>query len=260
MKKALTIVAAAAMVWGLLGVGVSAQGDDGEAPSTTEGDATAADRCFGVHQFGQQPVDVAKSVDGSEVLAQVQWQYHDSIGCYLVLDDRSLWVLRASSQPLPLDIPATDQVYGDWQFSADDGDGIVSAFVNTPGGNYLGALDVICDSSFSELSANLRFTRNVVSGPEPTVVYRIRPAGLQGGTDWTRGVGRWANYYRVYPSDPVALAQQIAASGAEGATFSVSVDGVQFAGSTPPRTLRGTYSLDGAQTAVRHVLNACGHR
>ncbi|WP_419845608.1 hypothetical protein [Candidatus Poriferisocius sp.] len=37
---------------------------------------------------------MAKSADGSEVLAQVRWGYHDSIGCYLVLDDEAVWELR----------------------------------------------------------------------------------------------------------------------------------------------------------------------
>ena len=46
------------------------------------------------------PVDVAKSADGLEVLAQVRWGYHDSIGCYLVLDDNAVEVLRAGS-PAP---------------------------------------------------------------------------------------------------------------------------------------------------------------
>ena len=58
------------------------------------GDAVA-DRCFASHRFGQQPVDVAKTADGSEVLAQVRWGYHDSFGCYLVLNDAATSVLRA---------------------------------------------------------------------------------------------------------------------------------------------------------------------
>ncbi len=52
-------------------------------------------QCFGHHQFGRRPVDVAKSADRQTVLARLSWGYHDSIGCYLVLDDAALAALRA---------------------------------------------------------------------------------------------------------------------------------------------------------------------
>ena len=60
------------------------------------GDAEAAQRCFGHHKFGAQPVDVAKSADRQTVLAQASWGYHDSIGCYLALDPAATAALRAA--------------------------------------------------------------------------------------------------------------------------------------------------------------------
>ncbi|WP_419846107.1 DUF2510 domain-containing protein [Candidatus Poriferisocius sp.] len=67
--------------------------------------ATAvAVRCFGHHGFGEYPVDVAKAADGETVLAQTSWNWHDTIGCYLTLDDDALAVLRAA--PVPQDLPA----------------------------------------------------------------------------------------------------------------------------------------------------------
>ncbi|WP_419845607.1 hypothetical protein [Candidatus Poriferisocius sp.] len=93
MPSVLKIAASVAVAVGLAVVGL------GVSSSVVLADA-AAERCFGVHRFGQQPVDVAKSADGSEVLAQVRWGYHDSIGCYLVLDDEAVGVLRASGRTL----------------------------------------------------------------------------------------------------------------------------------------------------------------
>ena len=63
-----------------------------------------AQRCFEHHKFGAQPVDVAKTADGQAVLAQTTWNWHDSIGCYLTLDDEALSVLRAA--PAPQDLPS----------------------------------------------------------------------------------------------------------------------------------------------------------
>ena len=89
-------------VWTLLlglaaipGSQVSAQG---------QAQQTAAQRCFERHQFGVQPVDVAKTADGQTVLAQTSWNWHDTIGCYLTLDDDALAALRAA--PPPQDLPA----------------------------------------------------------------------------------------------------------------------------------------------------------
>ena len=61
------------------------------------GDPDAARRCSEVHEFGAQPVDVAKTADGQTVLAQLRWGFHDSIGCFLVLDTAATAALRAAS-------------------------------------------------------------------------------------------------------------------------------------------------------------------
>ncbi len=102
----LKIAVAVAVAVGLAVVGL------GVSSSVVLADA-AADRCFGVHRFGQQPVDVAKSADGSEVLAQVRWGYHDSFGCYLVLDDKAVGVLRASGRPVSSGATAGDGAAAD---------------------------------------------------------------------------------------------------------------------------------------------------
>ena len=69
-------------------------------------EAPPAERCFAVHKFGAQPVDVAKTAGGDTVLAQLSWGFHESIGCYLTLDEAALAVLRAA--PAPLGFPAGD--------------------------------------------------------------------------------------------------------------------------------------------------------
>ena len=70
--------------------------DDGTDDDTDDG---AAARCFAHHKFGAEPVDVAKSADKQTVLAQLSWGYHDSIGCYLTLDEAALSALRAAAAP-----------------------------------------------------------------------------------------------------------------------------------------------------------------
>ncbi len=80
--------------------------DDDTAGETEPEDEDAAERCFAVHKFGAQPVDVAKSADRQTVLAQLSWGFHDSIGCYLTLDESALAVLQAA--PAPLGFPAAD--------------------------------------------------------------------------------------------------------------------------------------------------------
>ena len=61
------------------------------------GETEASVRCFGHHQFGRRPVDVAKSVDHQTVLARLSWGYHVAIGCYLTLDERALSILRGAT-------------------------------------------------------------------------------------------------------------------------------------------------------------------
>ncbi|WP_420433034.1 hypothetical protein [Candidatus Poriferisocius sp.] len=77
-------------------------------PAVSQGGAepSAAQRCFEHHKFGAQPVDAAKAADGQTVLAQVNWGYHDSIGCYLTLDDTALATLRAA--PAPKNLPTAE--------------------------------------------------------------------------------------------------------------------------------------------------------
>ncbi len=71
-------------------------------------DQSAAEYCSEIHLFGAQPVDVAKTADGQTVLAQVSWGYHDSIGCYLALDDDAVAALRAAGPPASLPQGQTD--------------------------------------------------------------------------------------------------------------------------------------------------------
>ena len=80
--------------------------EDGDDDETVSEEDDAAARCFAVHQFGAQPVDVAKSADRQTVLAQLSWGFHESIGCYLTLDEAALQTLRAA--PAPLGFPAGD--------------------------------------------------------------------------------------------------------------------------------------------------------
>ncbi len=62
----------------------------------------ASRQCFEYHKFGEYPVDVAKTADRETVIARLSWGYHDSIGCYLVLDDAALTALQsAASVPPP---------------------------------------------------------------------------------------------------------------------------------------------------------------
>ena len=90
--------------WTLL-VGLAAIAGGPVSAQDSQAQPSAAERCFEHHRFGAEPVDVAKSADGQTVLAQVSWGYHDSIGCYLVLDDASLATLRAAATD---DIDTTD--------------------------------------------------------------------------------------------------------------------------------------------------------
>lgn len=97
------LLAGLALLLGVAAVPAAAQGDagGGEEPS-------AAQRCFEHHRFGAEPVDVAKSVDGETVLAQVGWGWHEAIGCYLALDDEAVAVLRAAPAPQSLPEAPTD--------------------------------------------------------------------------------------------------------------------------------------------------------
>ena len=79
-------------------------------PQSLPGQPTDASRqCFEHHQFGAQPVDVAKTADGQTVLARLLWNRHATIGCYLTLDNTALTTLRtAHQQSLPDPDPTPD--------------------------------------------------------------------------------------------------------------------------------------------------------
>ena len=71
--------------------------------SLPQGQTDASIRCSAHHKFGAEPVDVAKTADGQTVLARLSWGYHQSIGCYLVLDTPAIATLRTSNtQPEPV--------------------------------------------------------------------------------------------------------------------------------------------------------------
>ena len=89
---------------------------DTQAENDPEEEDGAAERCFAVHKFGAQPVDVAKTADRETVLAQLSWGYHESIGCYLTLDEAALGVLQAA--PAPLGFPAADPAVSQQCFEA----------------------------------------------------------------------------------------------------------------------------------------------
>ena len=100
----------------LLGLAV-APGNPASAQNQAQ--QTAAERCSEHHEFGARPVDVAKTADGQTVLAQVSWGYHNSIGCYLVLDQQALAILRAAppSKSLPnAPTEASDECFGHHKF------------------------------------------------------------------------------------------------------------------------------------------------
>ena len=71
----------------------------GSAQVTTPADRTAADRCHSAHNpnhgFARNPVPVAKSADGQQVLGSVKWGYTNGL-CYLVLDDNAVQALRTN--------------------------------------------------------------------------------------------------------------------------------------------------------------------
>ena len=70
--------------------------------------SSAAD-CAREFNFAQDPVPVAKTIDGRTVLATVQWGYNaEHHLCYLVLDDNALSTLRANADDISATPPAHD--------------------------------------------------------------------------------------------------------------------------------------------------------
>lgn len=80
----------------------------GPAAAQDGGEQSVAQRCFKHHKFGREPVDVAKSADGQTVLAQVSWNWHDNIGCYLTLDEVAVAALQMAPPSSSLPGVATD--------------------------------------------------------------------------------------------------------------------------------------------------------
>ena len=76
------------------------------------GVSAASQLCSDHHQFGREPVDVAKTADGNTVLARLVWNWHDQIGCYLTLDTEAVGTLQAvhaaANAPDPTPDPAPD--------------------------------------------------------------------------------------------------------------------------------------------------------
>ena len=85
-------------------------------PASAQALVDASQVCFAHHKFGAQPVDVAKTPDGSVVLARIAWNWHDSIGCFLTLDEGATAVLRQAPPPvsLPIGKTAASQLYSEW--------------------------------------------------------------------------------------------------------------------------------------------------
>ena len=79
------------------------------APPLPRVDPVATPFCSSHHQFGKEPVPVAKSADRSETLAYVTWGYSTEAGfCYLILDAAASATLRAAAQPDPTAEPTPD--------------------------------------------------------------------------------------------------------------------------------------------------------
>ena len=110
----------------------------GPPDSLPRGQTETSRRCFAHHRFGADPVDAAKTADNQTVLARLSWGWHNSIGCYLVLDPAALSTLRAPAAPpepdppsAPTNITATPgnrQVAVTWTAPADDGGAAVSTY------------------------------------------------------------------------------------------------------------------------------------
>ena len=153
-------------------------------------------------------------------------------------------------------IPATDQTYQDWTYLADTGDGITLAVAIEPG-EYSwsdpNSLVVRCDSAFSELDVYAIFPSEYIatgSFGTLTVTYSIRPAGLrESSTAWSVGTDNDA----VFSPQPVALARLMAANGGRSSSMTVTVNDAL------DDTAGETFSLNGAESAIGHVLRACGH-
>ena len=98
-------------------------------------------QCSAVHKFGEHPVPVAKTADGTAILAYIRWLPNDTGACYLVLDNQATTVLRASvAELLPepdLEVQQNPLSVGDWHSCAIQDNGTVECW----GSNWAGQLD-----------------------------------------------------------------------------------------------------------------------
>jgi hypothetical protein len=162
----------------------------------------------------------------------------------------------APSTPQSASVPATDQRYQDWSFLADSGDGITLAITLEPG-EYSwsdpNSLVVRCDSAFSKLDVYAVFPSEYIATGSYgvlTVTYSIRPAGIRASSNaWNTNTDDDA----VFSPDPVSLARLIVGNGGRSSSMTVDVNDAF------DDSISDTFSLNGAETAVRHVLTSCGH-
>lgn len=76
---------------------VASKNPSGLAAAAQPDDAvlTAATRCSAIHGFAAQPVPVAYTADGSEILASTKWDYNATTPlCYLLVDNDAIQALR----------------------------------------------------------------------------------------------------------------------------------------------------------------------
>ena len=100
----------------LLAVAALAAGIAFAAISTAVAQVDDASDCADRFDFGRNPVPVAKTADGQQVLASVKWGYSPGL-CYLVLDDAAVQTLRdnpptgSAQVTTPDDWTAADRCY-----------------------------------------------------------------------------------------------------------------------------------------------------
>ena len=154
-------------------------------------------------------------------------------------------------------IPGTSYLaYGDWRYSADIGE-TTSLAVQILIGEQQGdtrTLSVRCRPASSQLDVFAVFGNQQIATPAlgapATVAYSIHPAGIRDpGSNWTVSFGGEG----AFSPQPVALARLLADNGGESATITITTDDVSGI------AISGTFSLNGAESAVRRVLEACGH-
>ena len=175
--KAAPLLAVCGLLLGAAAVAGTAAAQDGDGGSPGQ---SVAQRCFEHHRFGAQPVDVAKTADGQTVLAQVRWGYHDSIGCYLTLDDSALAALRAAPAPQTLpdaETEASKRCFEHHQFGQRPVDvaktadrQTVLARLSWGYHDSIGCYLVLDDTALAALRAAAQPDPTAEPTPEPTVV------------------------------------------------------------------------------------------